>query len=223
MSNNLSKVSIFEGLTAQELAKIGQDASWNEYSQNQQIIVHNESDARVCFLCAGKVRVTIYSPSGREVVFRDLSAGETFGEIAAIDGGTRSTYVIALEDSVVASLPADRFRELILSYPSVALNVMQTMAKLVRLLTDRVTDFSTRNVNLRIREELLRLAQANMVDELRAVIKPRPMHTDIANRVSTHREAVTRELSELRRAGIIKTDKGCLTVPDVTRLMDLQK
>ena len=131
--------------------------------------------------------------------------------------------MIALEHSVVASLSPDRFREVILRHPSVALNVMQSMAKLVRLLTDRVTDFSTRNVSLRIREELLRLAQANMVDETRAIVKPRPGHADIANRVSTHREAVTRELSELRRAGVIETDKGCLIVPNVAKLMDLQK
>lgn len=69
-------------------------------------------------------------------------------------------------------------------------------------LTTRVYDFSTLAVKNRIQAELLRLANLVPKDGKSARIFPAPTHGEIASRVSTHREAVTRELNRLCRIGV---------------------
>jgi CRP/FNR family transcriptional regulator, cyclic AMP receptor protein len=91
----------------------------------------------------------------------------------------------------------------------------------IRALTTRVYEFSTLVVSNRIQAELLRLA----IDALRSGsctrIAPAPTHTEIASRVSTHREAVTRELARLSRLGFIEKEKNALVVKDLERLTEM--
>jgi len=68
---------------------------------------------------------------------------------------------------------------------------------------------------------LLRLARDQELDADKAVITPVPTHADIASRVSTHREAVTRELTALARDGLIERGDGVLVIADVPRLAQL--
>ena len=103
--------------------------------------------------------------------------------------------------------------------PEVAAVTLKRLTANVRDLSERVFEFSTLTVNNRIQAELLRLALAHLRDdEAPAVIAPAPTHAEIANRVSTHREAVTRELSRLTQAGVIERHSGKLVVLDLPRL-----
>jgi CRP/FNR family transcriptional regulator, cyclic AMP receptor protein len=88
----------------------------------------------------------------------------------------------------------------------------------IRALTTRVYEFSTLAVNNRIQAELLRLANLAPQGSNAARIAPAPTHGDIASRVSSHREAVTRELNRLSRIGVIERRGGTLLVKDLDRL-----
>jgi len=99
-----------------------------------------------------------------------------------------------------------------------AMPIMQRLAGQVRRLTERVFDFSTLAVRNRIHAELLRLARQHMDSPNTAIIKPAPTHAELACFVSTHREAVTRELSELARNRLIQRTGHELRVLDVERL-----
>ncbi|MGI9402896.1 MAG: helix-turn-helix domain-containing protein [Hyphomicrobium sp.] len=90
--------------------------------------------------------------------------------------------------------------------------------KTIRTLTTRVYEFSTLAVNNRIQAEVLRLAHLVPREGKSARIVPAPTHAEIANRISTHREAVTRELNRLSRVGIIEKRGGELLVKDIDRL-----
>ena len=76
-------------------------------------------------------------------------------------------------------------------------------------------------MNDRIHAELLRLARKNLSGENSAEIHPAPTHLDIANRISTHREAVSREISELSKCGILQRKNGKLIIHDINRLETL--
>ena len=88
-------------------------------------------------------------------------------------------------------------------------------------LTTRVYEFSTLAVSNRIQAELLRLASLADPAGKAARIAPAPTHTEIASRVSTHREAVTRELARLSRIGLIERERNALLVKDVERLAEM--
>ena len=83
-------------------------------------------------------------------------------------------------------------------------------------------EFSTLAVKERIQAETLAIGKISTERwQKRARIAPAPTHSEIASRVATHREAVTRELSRLARMGLIERTSGALVVEDVERLAEL--
>ena len=218
---SLSGVELFDSLGDSDRDALARLCRWQRYAAHQYIIGHQDETNDVYFIVDGRVRVTVFSPSGKEVSFADLPAGKSFGEMAAIDGAPRSATVIALSNTVLASMSAGAFRRVLNDYPDVAAKVMQYLAGLVRKLSDRVVEFSVLAVRNRIHAELLRLARDQGLDADTAVITPVPTHADIASRVSTHREAVTRELNALARDGLIERRDGALVIADVARLARL--
>ncbi len=193
----------------------------HRYQPQAQIVSHRDPSSDVYFIVSGSVRITFYSATGKEISFRDMHAGESFGELSAIDGAGRSAYAVALTEAVVASLTRDVYLETLREFPDVAMATLIHLTALVRSLSNRVVEFSTLGVKNRIHAELLRLALAVHGSDNRAAISPAPKHADIAARVSTHREAVTRELNSLARRGLLARESNTLTVTDVDALATL--
>jgi CRP-like cAMP-binding protein len=126
--------------------------------------------------------------------------------------------VIALESTLVAALPPAAFWRLAREEPLVAQRMLLRLADSVRGLSERVIDLSTLDVQNRIYGELLRLAREAGVTGNTARIDPAPKHADLASRVSTYREQVTRELSALVKTGILERGDHALVIRDIARL-----
>jgi CRP-like cAMP-binding protein len=218
---SLSDIAIFANLSADALEGIQKRCSWQTYAPGEPIVEYLDDSDDVFFIVAGAVRVTLYSTTGKIVNLRNLGTGEVFGEYPAIDGGPRSASVEAQTRCVVASMPAAAFQELLSTEPRVAQAMLPQLVTKIRALTTRVYEFSTLAVNNRIQAELLRLANLAPKDGKSARIIPAPTHVEIASRVSTHREAVTRELNRLSRIGIAERQGSALVIKDVDRLAEM--
>jgi CRP-like cAMP-binding protein len=220
-SLGLRGIALLEGLSAERLEALARECAWRSYRAGQRIISRAAADRDVHLIVSGRVRATTYSAAGKQVTFRDLAAGELFGEVAAIDDMPRSADVVALESALTASLSPAAFRKLLREEPAVAERVLRRLASLVRRMSERVIDLSTLGVHNRIHAELLRLARESGVKQNIARIDPAPKHADMASQVSTYREQVTRELSTLAKAGIVCKDGRALLIRDVKRLQTL--
>jgi len=218
---SLKGIGIFAGFPADALDRIQRRCVWRRYAPGEPILSYLDASDDVFFIVLGEVRVTIYSSVGKAVSFRELPAGEIFGEFPAIDGGSRSASVEARTSCLIASMPGATFRELLQSEPGVAQALLPRLVRTIRALTTRVYEFSTLAVNNRIQAELLRLASLGSKQGKVARIVPAPTHVEIASRISTHREAVTRELNRLSKIGIIERRGGTLLVKDVDRLAEM--
>jgi CRP/FNR family transcriptional regulator, cyclic AMP receptor protein len=214
----LAGIAIFSGLPPDALGAVHRRCSWRRYEPGEPIVDYLDASDDVFFLTSGEVHVTIYSLAGKAVSFRNLKAGDIFGEYAAIDGDPRSASVEARSSCLIASMPAKEFRKLLKTEPMVAQAVIRDLVRIVRNLTKRVYEFSTLAVNNRIQAELLRLASLAPREGKGARLDPPPTHAEIASRVSTHREAVTRELNRLSRIGLIERENGTLVVRDLDGL-----
>jgi CRP-like cAMP-binding protein len=214
----LRNVSLLAGVDAESLETLAQQCRWRRFTSGQRVVSREAQDRDVYLIIAGRVQATAFSASGRQVTYRDIRAGDWFGELAAVDGRARSADVEALEDTVVATMSPNVFRELMHKHPSVCDCVLDRLAGLVRNLTERIFEFSTLGVQNRVHNELLRLAHEAGVQGNVARIQPAPRHADIAGKVSTYREQVTRELSAMVKQGLVKRDSGALVIPDVERL-----
>lgn len=217
----LNQVTILAGLSQAALGEVVRTCGWREYATGEQILGYLDRSTHVHFLAAGRARVIIYSAEGKAVVFTDLEPGAMFGEIAAIDRGPRSASVEALEACTVASLSADQFEALMQAEPSVAIATLRSVTAEVRRLSERVFEFSTLVVQNRIHAELLRLASASQPIDGEVLLSPAPSLSEIASRISTHREAVSRELSRLTAIGLLSREDGNLRITDLNRLAKL--
>jgi CRP-like cAMP-binding protein len=217
----LERVPILAELARAQLERVAKACKWRRYNSGEQILGYHSASADVFFLVAGRVRVIIYSSEGKAVVFTDLKPGAMFGEIAAIDRAPRSAGAEAMEPSEVASLSADEFEALLRAEPTVALATLRHLTAEVRRLSERVLEFSTLVVRNRIHAELLRLAAEGRQQKGQALLSPAPSLSDIADRISTHREAVSRELSRLGAMGLLRREGGDLRVTDLSRLEGL--
>lgn len=216
-ASRLAAVDLLAGLTPDELEQVARRVRERSWPAGHCFVSHRDDSRDVFFVLAGVARATIYSESGREISFRDLEPGASFGEIAAIDGMPRSASVIAVTDATVASLSAADFNELLRRHPSVAMATLRKLAMLVRMLTHRVSEFAE-PVPVRICNEIVRMAEAHSADGRSARLRPAPKHADVASRVNTHREAVSRLMSRLAKLGLAARVRGELVIPDVARL-----
>ncbi|MGQ0455557.1 MAG: Crp/Fnr family transcriptional regulator [Hyphomicrobium sp.] len=218
---SLEHIVAFKGVPKDTLGRLCVRCGWRRYEPGEPIVDYLDDTDDVYFIVAGDTRVSIYSVDGKAVTFCEMGPGEIFGEYAAIDGVARSASIEAKTSCLVASVSAAAFREVLKAEPSVAEAVMRHLVAKIRTLTTRIYEFSALAVSNRIQAELLRLAMLAPRSGKGARIDSAPTHAEIASRISTHREAVTREFSRLTRMGVIERKSDGLFVKDVDRLADM--
>jgi len=220
-TETLARIELFRSLDADAIRHLDTQCIWRRAPRKQWIIDYQDQSNDVFFVVSGTVRVMIQSPSGRDVLLREIDAGEFFGELAAIDDQPRSAGILAVTDATVARMPAAVFRKAVHAHPDVCDQLLALLAGQIRMLSNRVNEFTTLTVRDRIYAELLRLARPEAAHPERAVISPPPVHAEIAARVSTRREAVAREFKALERAGLIERRRGAIVLTDTDRLQRL--
>lgn len=216
---NFDTTPLLVTLTADERDMLARQCRFRRFSGGEHIIDGQTENRDVYFVIEGTVRVINYSLSGREVTLDDIPAGGYFGELAALDGGPRSAFVMAQGgEAVTAAMPYDVFLDLLSRKPLIGLEIMRRLARMIRQATDRIIDLSTLGANNRVHAELLRQALGSQNDGRTAAITPIPLHADIASRVSTTRETVARVLNDLARSGIVERKKNSLLIRNIPRL-----
>lgn len=214
-------LAVFRKLSKTLREQIANLAVGRAYPAGSIILEYHDRSHEVFFIVSGAVRVAYLTSAGKEITFRDQSAGEAFGLLSAVDGQPRSATVHALQDSFVVILRNHDFRTLLTTQPDFANAVMCQLSSLVRSLSARVIEYSALQVANRVRAELLRLARPDSRTPLSGVLSPAPTHAEIASRVGTHREAVTRELNALGRAGLLARDGHSIVITDLKKLRAL--
>lgn len=208
-------------LDADTLTIIEKSGVYRRYSPYEQIIDRDSASTDVFFIVRGRARIVNYSVTGREIAFDDLTEGDYFGELSALDNRPRSANVMALVDSLLLALPQRTFRQVLERHPAIALEVMTRLANIVRAADERIMDLSTLAAHNRVQAELLRQVRGHARETNRGRISPIPVHSDIASRVSTTRETVARVLNDLARRGIIERTKQALVIHDIASLEEI--
>jgi CRP-like cAMP-binding protein len=190
------------------------------FADGEALINHEDDDRSVFLLLEGTARVVIYADDGKLIEFHEAGPGEMFGELAAIDGAPRSASVVARGEVRAGIITQRDFEALLRDRPGFAVAMLRHLAGQVRRLLERVTEFSTLLVRQRLIRELLRIAEARGIQEDKALIARPPTHFDLAARISTHREAVSREMSMLAKRGLVVRKERALAIPSVSALME---
>jgi len=216
--STLAGIRLFRELEAEDRERLAELCHGRRVPAGRELLHDGEPSSEVYFIVSGKVRATIFAHSGKEVSFRDLGSGESVGDLSAIDGKPRSATVVTLEETTVVGLSSREFWTVLEQFPQVTRALLVQLTGIIRALSERVVEYSTLGVKNRIHAELLRIATPDDGEPRRAFIRPVPTHAEMASRLSTHREAVTRELGHLTTAGLLKREGDRLVVGDLAAL-----
>jgi len=202
--SDLKNISIFEGLSEEELAAIEAIAVTRNFPKNSVIINEGDMANAMYVVSSGKVRVYVSDEQGKEFILNTMGPGEYFGELSLLDDEKRSASVITTEKSAFSIIYKDEFAKALLNNPSLAMALLKNLASSVRKLTDNIKTLALQDVYGRIRKTLLSMAveQGDIM-----VVEEKLTQQDIANRIGSSREMVARILKDLTVGGYIRSER----------------
>ncbi|MBL8331924.1 MAG: Crp/Fnr family transcriptional regulator [Rubrivivax sp.] len=175
----------------------------------QAVLVNEDDDTDSLFIVVrGKVKVYGTGSNGREVVYTTLGPGEYFGEMT-LDGGPRSASVMTLEPTTCVVVPGSQVRDFLAQHPDFALHLIRKLIGLVRRSTDTVKRLALDDVYTRIHKLLLEMARE---ENGLQVVTDRLTQQDIADRVGSSREMVSRIFKQLTIGGYVSTEGRRITI-----------
>lgn len=205
----------FDRLERAERAHIAKYCEGRCYQPRAEIIEYADNSRDVYFILAGQVQTSLFTSSGKVFYFQSLKRGEMFGELAALDGKPRSTSVIAVGETSVVRMSGENFKDIVARFPNLAEQAMLRLCSLSRFLVEHAIRFHAFSVPEQIRLEACRIVQQYPAVDGHVIIEPAPTHEEIARRVGTTREQVTRVMREFTSDALIERTRKSWIVHDV--------
>ena len=217
----LKQVHIFNNLREEEIHTLAAVVRKRTFRQGE-VIFHRDDPGQVLYVIKeGKVKISLISPDGQEIALVVFGKGECFGELALLDGRSRSADAIALQRVECLSLQRSDFHNAIMKYPKIAIQVMEVLCERLRRTDQQVEDLIFLDVYGRVAKKLLELADSHGVKLPHGIqIDMRLTQQELASMVGASRESINKVLGYFTDKGYISIDKHRITI---SRIDDLQK
>ncbi len=180
---------------------------------NKGSLIVGQGDAGTCMylLISGRVKVSLASAEGKELVLDYVEAPAHFGEMSLVDSKVRSADVFAVTDVELLVLEGKDLSAAIQVQPKLALSIIATLSRRLRGTIGRLEDLAFHDATHRVMRVVLNVATAGLETRGAPVVQGMT-HYDIATLAGTSRETASRIISQLTREGIIVADGRRLTV-----------
>ena len=192
------------------------------YRAGGEIISDRDDHRNVFFIVSGKVEARVITFHGKSVSFQTLNNGEMFGELSALDGRPRTTAVTAVTESTIVTMDGLSFRETVFGDTELTERTLRRLCDLARHLFEKAYSTRAYSVPDQIRLEIyheVRAQQPHTSDNGELLIKPAPTHKEIAERVGTTREQVTRVIKDLSDRSLLHQEKRMWLARNVDALI----
>jgi len=205
----LREIPLFSRLDDKALGNLEKAAIKRAYPKNTILISKGDKSDQLFVVLKGKLKVAITDASGKEIIMSFLGAGDYFGEMAMIDGESRSATIRTTQASEVLTISRDDFHRTLLSSPDLMFELLKVLARKVRIATDKLESLAFEDVYGRLVKLLIQLARPH---EDVWIVEDRLTHQEIANMIGSSREMVTRILKALTSGGYISVDRKRITI-----------
>lgn len=201
---SVKKIATVEVLDDQLLREIAQRGGVRSYPAHTVLVTEDDRSDALYLILSGRVKAYGAADDGREIVYTTQGVGEYFGEMT-LDGGPRSASVMTLEPTTCAVVPGAEVRNFLASHPDFALHLVKKLIGLARASTGQVKSLALDDVYGRIVRLLRKLAR----EEDGVLLVPDKMtQQDIAERVGSSREMVSRVFKPLLEGGYVEMRAG---------------
>src|SRR3954468_7732306 len=216
----LRSVTLFADLEEGELERFSHVAVPRSFPAGTRVFHEGDSPDACYIVSAGSFRVPREHSDGRAITLATLGPGGMFGELAMVDGDTRSASAESITDGTLLALPANDVRSLLGRNPEIALKLVAGLVRRLRAANMRLSRQSFQTVPSRVAGILAQLSREGQdgdgdpTEEVTIQMN----QTDLAQLAGTSRESVSRFLAELERAGVVRSGRGRVTVLEPEKL-----
>ncbi len=201
---NFHNIPLLSNLTEEEMTRVRTEIRLRKYNRREIVLQKGGTGDGLLFVLTGQLQVVDVTEDGRAIGLRMLAPGDFFGEIAVINGSTRSASVLAITEVLVGFLPRATALHLFSHSPSVANLMLRHLADKIQRDSEFRALLSIHNTSRRIYTFLMLFKKTNPANL--EVIEDLPTHQDMANMINTSRETVTRAILTLVQQGIVEKD-----------------
>lgn len=188
------------------------------YSANETIAFQGELSEHVGFILSGKAKAVSYSENGDETWLGRFSEGEFFGHTSFLTQSPVNFEITAETNLTILLISINNIRDLFETHSDIGRVFAKDLAARLDMMMRRLVEALTLSAKGRVCAELIRMSNPIGVDPSRHIVRPNPVFVDLALRINSTRETVSRTVSELQKKGIVSKEPGALIIQSPEKL-----
>lgn len=208
----LARFTVFSGLDAGSLAQLAAAVTRRTWPAGATLFQRGDEETHLLALLEGRVRLSLGTPQGKELVLRHLSAGEILGEMALIDGRPRSADATAVGQVRALVLHSDRFHKIAAANPAIPMAFARYLCGLVRDTNAHMETIALYEMPARLVRFLLytlrQIHGENLPDQ--ATLRLGFSQGELAAIIGATRPKVNRALQDIFASGALRRDGDAL-------------
>jgi len=165
---------------------------------------------------AGTVKISVPSADGRDIVLNIIREGEIFGEIALLDGCPRTADASAMTDCELMVIERRDFIPFLSSHPELMMKIIEILCARLRRTSEQVQELTFLDLPASLAKALLRL-----IDEAESTRKVTITQREISQIIGRSRESTNKQLRAWAKEGLIRLERGAITVLQRERLAEV--
>ncbi len=218
----LKFVPIFSDLEDDTLDKIAKLGIRKTFKRDSVLLFEHETGSALFVIITGKVKISRVSDDGKEVILSILSDSDFFGEMAILDGQSRSANVTAMEDTEILIIQRNDFIQLLHDHPEVSISLLQELTQRLRAADMKIKSLSLKDAEGKVATVILQLADdIGKIRQGTVEIEKLPFQHDLANMAGTSRETISRTLHSFAKKGLVELDGAKLRILDYEKFKEL--
>jgi CRP/FNR family cyclic AMP-dependent transcriptional regulator len=216
----LERNRLFRGLSAATVQQIAALAIRRPYEQDAIVFSQGDPGDSLYGVVTGKVRISASTREGKEMFLNIMEPGDTFGEIALLDGNPRTATATTTAACELMIIPRAQFLALLQREPALAIHLLQLLCQRIRWTSGQAEDSALLTVPNRLARRLLSLAKLHgqrAPNGVQLIISQEEM----GRFLGISRQAVNQYLQEWRAKGWVDVGRGKVTVLDESALQTM--
>jgi CRP/FNR family transcriptional regulator, cyclic AMP receptor protein len=203
----LRQTSLLRSVPDDDLKAVAAASRLRSFRRGQIVFTRSDPGDNVIVVVSGRIKVTVRSADGGELTLAVISPGGMLGELGVVDGGPRSADAETLEECQLLLIPREAIRDVCTRVPSAAQALTNSIAAMLRRLTEATADLVFLDLPRRVAKVLLSQPRDD-----NGTIRFRMSQEELAHQVGSTRQSVNAALRGFERRGWIEMHDRAVTV-----------
>jgi CRP/FNR family transcriptional regulator len=209
----LKQCPLFAGLREEDLKRIKGIAILRQVGKREVLFSEGEEAKGFYVILSGKVKLYKISPEGKEQILHMVSAPDAFAEAALFLEGSYPAFAEALVDSRLLFFPKRDFVHLIEKNPQLSINMIVSLSHFLRKFASLIEELSLKEVSSRVAKYFIDLSLKSVRDGKNSKEVDLDLSkTQLASKLGTISETLSRTLSKMKSKGVIDVDKNRILI-----------